>query len=225
MKKVVQVFVILLVLCLWAISSEATSIFINEIHYDNVKRDAGEGIEIAGLAGVSLTGWSVVFYNGRNGQQYGRLSLSGTFSDQENGVGALSFLFPNIQNGKRGMDGYGDGMALVDSNDAVVQFLSYEGSFRATNGPADGLTSIDIGVSENRRTPVGHSLQLVGIGSVYEDFTWATHMESSYGEINNGQSIVTPVPEPSTVLMLTTGMVGLLVYRKRFFKGENYVTK
>ncbi len=40
------------------------------------------------------------------------------------------------------------GIALIDANGAVVQFQSYEGAFAATNGPAIGLTSVDIGVTE-----------------------------------------------------------------------------
>ena len=35
----------------WQIASPA-SIFINEIHYDNIRGDTGEGVEIAGPAGT-----------------------------------------------------------------------------------------------------------------------------------------------------------------------------
>ncbi len=41
-----------------------TSVFINEIHYDNTGTDAGESIEVAGPAGTDLTGWTIVLYNG-----------------------------------------------------------------------------------------------------------------------------------------------------------------
>ena len=40
----------------------------------------------------------------------------------------------------------------------VVQFLSYEGSFTATNGPAAGMTSTDIGVAEEPAVADGFSL-------------------------------------------------------------------
>jgi hypothetical protein len=37
--------------------------------------------------------------------------------------------------------------------------LSYEGSFTATNGPANGMTSTDIGITEESNAAVGSSLQ------------------------------------------------------------------
>ena len=43
--------------------------------------------------------------------------------------------------------------------------MSYEGSFTATNGPASGMTSIDIGVTEPGSDAIGNSLQRTGDGS------------------------------------------------------------
>ena len=45
-------------------------------------------------------------------------------------------------------------VALVDDGGTVVMFISYEGSFTATDGPASGLTSTDIGVNEPTDSPV-----------------------------------------------------------------------
>lgn len=162
----------------------ATSIFINEIHYDNVGTDIGEAIEIAGPAGTDLTGWSIVLYNGSGGAVYDTVNLSGIIPDQQNGFGTVSISFPTngIQNGAP------DGIALVDSNGAVIQFLSYEGIFTAVGGPADGLTSKDIGVSESSSTTVGFSLQLTGTGTVFEDFVWNAPADDSPGAVNDGQS-------------------------------------
>ena len=42
----------------------ATTVFINEFHYDNDGTDVGEFVEIAAPAGTSLTGWSIVLYDG-----------------------------------------------------------------------------------------------------------------------------------------------------------------
>ena len=64
--------------------------------------------------------------------------------DQCGGTGTVVVDYPSngIQNGSP------DGIALVDASGAVMQFLSYEGTLTAVGGPADGLTSTDIGVSE-----------------------------------------------------------------------------
>ena len=79
-------------------------------------------------------------------------------------------------------------MALRWSNgDTLVQFLSYEGSFTAVGGPANGVASTDIGVTETGSEPLGQSLQLRGTGSIYQDFTWAGPSPSSPGAVNAGQ--------------------------------------
>ena len=161
--------------------------FINEIHYDNSGTDEGEEIEVAGTAGLDLTGWSLVLYNGSNGTAYNTQPLSGILSDDGSGFGFVTVSYPSngIQNGAP------DGIVLFDGTD-VVQFLSYEGAFTASGGVADGLTSTDIGVSESGGTPIGNSLQLVGTGVQASDFTWATDMPSTFGAVNTGQIFGTP---------------------------------
>ncbi|MEO1466146.1 MAG: endonuclease, partial [Cyanobacteria bacterium J06633_1] len=155
-----------------------------ELHYDNDGTDTGEAIEIAGSAGTDLSGWSVELYNGNGGSLYNTTNLSGTIPDQDNGFGTVAINYPSngIQNGSP------DGIALVDSNGEVVQFLSYEGSFTAVGGTADGQTSTDIGVAEDSSTPTGFSLQLTGTGTDSDDFTWNGATDDSFGSINAGQS-------------------------------------
>jgi uncharacterized protein len=68
-----------------------TSVFINELHYDNTGPDTGEFIEIAGPAGTNLTGWKLVLYSGSNGLSYATLDLSGVIPSQDDGFGFLSF--------------------------------------------------------------------------------------------------------------------------------------
>jgi hypothetical protein len=68
-------------------------------------------------------------------------NLSGNIPEQLNGYNCFA-LFLIYKNGSP------DGIALVNPSGKVIQFLSYEGSFTATNGPALGMTSTDIGVSE-----------------------------------------------------------------------------
>ncbi|WP_367771051.1 endonuclease [Flavobacterium sp. WC2421] len=177
-------------------TTPATSVvFINEIHYDNAGADVGEGVEIAGTAGTDLTGWSIIPYNGNGGASYTPIgSLSGVIPNQSNGFGTIFVAISGLQNGAP------DGLALVNNLGNAIQFLSYEGSFVATNGPAIGMTSTDIGVSQAGTEAVGLSLQLKGTGNQYSDFTWQTSVASTYGSINNGQSfstVIEPLAAPT----------------------------
>ncbi|MFQ5604353.1 MAG: T9SS type A sorting domain-containing protein [bacterium] len=164
-----------------------TTVFINELHYDNAGGDTGEGVEIAGPAGTDLTGWKVFLYNGSNNATYGTITLSGTIPDLCKGFGVLEFYKSSIQNGAP------DGLALVDAGGNVLQFLSYEGTMTAISGPAAGLTTTDIGVAESGATPVGHSLQLTGSGTAYEDFTWSAAAPNTFGACNTNQTLTPPV--------------------------------
>ncbi|MFZ5904489.1 MAG: ExeM/NucH family extracellular endonuclease [Chloroflexota bacterium] len=161
-----------------------STVFINEIHYDNTGTDAGEAIEIAGPAGTDLTGWSIVLYNGSGGAVYDTDALSGTIPNQQGGYGTVTLTYPSngIQNGAP------DGIALVDASNVVIQFLSYEGAFTAVGGPANGILSTDIGVSETGSEPLGQSLQLTGNGTSYGDFTWSAAAANTFGSPNTGQS-------------------------------------
>ena len=173
----------------------ATNMFINEIHYDNTGTDTGEAIEIVGLAGTDLSGWAIVLYNGNGGVVYDTTDLSGVIPDQENGFGTFVVNYPTngIQNGSP------DGIALVDPSRNVIQFLSYEGSFTAADGPADGMTSTDIGVSEGSGTAVGDSLQLTGSGTFYEDFAWTGPIANTFGAVNTGQNLGVLANAPVTL--------------------------
>ncbi len=177
-------------------STPIPPVFVNEIHYDNSSTDVDEAVEVAGPAGTDLTGWSIVLYNGNGGTSYNTTALSGTIPDQDAGYGTLSFAISGIQNGAP------DGLALVEPAGSVIQFLSYEGVFTATDGPAEGIESVDIGVSESSSTEIGYSLQLTGTGTAYEDFTWIAPAISSFGTVNNNQYFgdEPPVNEPITIL-------------------------
>lgn len=194
-----------------AFTQTPATIFINEIHYDNDGTDSGEAIEIAGPAGTDLTGWSIVLYNGGNGAAYDTDALSGTIPNQQNGYGTVVVNYPSngIQNGSP------DGVALVNGT-TVVQFLSYEGGFAGVGGPANALSSTDIGVAETGSTPVGQSLQLTGAGTTYQSFAWSAPAASTFGAINTGQSFgatggtptpVPPTPTPEPIDITTIGAV------------------
>ncbi|MFM2390597.1 MAG: hypothetical protein RLZZ437_2152 [Pseudomonadota bacterium] len=165
----------------------AVTIWINEFHYDNDGTDTGEFIELAGPVSTDLTGWSLVLYNGNGGASYNTVSLTGAaLSNVVNGVGFWAVPYPSngIQNGAP------DGFALVNSAGEVVEFLSYEGTFTATDGPAAGLVSTDVGQFEPATTPTGFSLQRVGEGRTAADFSsWAAPAAATQTAVNTGQTI------------------------------------
>jgi predicted extracellular nuclease len=191
MRKFAIPFAVLALFTLGVTGSRAQgtpTVFINEIHYDNTGVDTGEFVEIAGPAGTSLTGYQIILYNGSNGQSYDTKNLSGSIPNQSNGFGTVLLSYPDTAQGTM-QNGAPDGVALV-LNNVVQQFLSYEGSFTATNGPASTLTSTNIGVSENGSGPVGDSLRLVGSGTGYSDFTWAPSAPATPGAVNTGQTFL-----------------------------------
>lgn len=188
--------------------------FINEIHYDNRGKDINEGIELAGPAGFDLSGWSLVLYNGGNGKAYNTRTLEGSLPSQANGYGvlALDYSKPGMQNGP-------DGVALVSPDNNIVQFISYEGVFSASNGPAEGLSSVDIGFDESGATEPGWSLQLTGNGRNAADFNWQAATTHSFGAINAGQSFTSsaqqPVPLPAALPLLLSAGAGLGLFVRR----------
>lgn len=159
-----------------------TKVFINEFHYDNIGLDSNEGVEIAGPSGIDLSNYTITLYNGNGSKKYNTIQLSGTIPTTTSRFGSIFFSIAGIQNGAP------DGIALSKSG-TLVQFLSYEGIITAVDDVALGQTSTDIGVREsNSSTPVGHSLQLAGTGTTYEDFSWTGPLESSRNTTNLGQT-------------------------------------
>ena len=148
---------------------------VSEFHYDNVSTDVGEAIEVSGPAGTDLTGWSVVLYNGNGGTVYDTDALTGTIPATcgDRGVVVLPYPSNGIQNGSP------DGIALVNASGTVVEFLSYEGTFAGVGGPANGLVSTDIGLSEAGTEPAGQSLSRNGAGA------WSGPAANTFGACND----------------------------------------
>ncbi|MEM1379638.1 MAG: lamin tail domain-containing protein [Pseudomonadota bacterium] len=211
------------VMIIESVAMAAPIAFINEFHYDNAMGDVNEFVEIAGSAGLDLTGWTVTFYNGSNGTEYRTEQLSGVLSDQSDGYGFSVVALPvnGIQNGQP------DGLVLADANGVVVDSLAYEGSFTAVGGVADGVVLLDIGVAEDSSTPIDSSLGLTGTGGSTSDFVWALFDEPSNGmgatpgAANVGQTFSTltgaEVPLPPAMGLFALAGVGLI---KRTRNGE-----
>ena len=158
--------------------------WVNEFHYDNSGSDLNEFVEIVLLDGTDLANVTLSLYNGSNGTVYA--SYTGAeLTAGETGAGyAIYFIaHAGIQNGSP------DGLCL-DISGSVSDFVSYEGSLTATEGPASGLTSTDVGVSEDSGTNDASSLGLIGTGSAPGDFMWTALLDvASSGASNDGQII------------------------------------
>ena len=171
------------------ITGNVGGVYINEIHYDNVGADVGEFIEVAGPAGTDLSTYTLTLYNGSNSGNvsYNTLVLSGVIDNEGNGVGAVSFSYPvdGIQNGAP------DAIALSKTGSTDVQFLSYEGAMAiaATNGPAQGLTAVDILVVEIS-TAVGTSLEYDEASSAWVNISDDTPGTFAQGALSVKQNAI-----------------------------------
>jgi len=197
------------------------SIWINELHYDNIGGDVGEFVEVVvgpDMSGVNLSDIALTLYNGSNGSVYDTHTLD-TFmtGSLDNGFQFFSISIPGIQNGAP------DGLAL-DLSGTLIEFISYEGSFTGVGGIAAGVTSTDIGVAESSATPIDFSLGLTGgPGSMASDFMWVGPMSGSRGAPNPGQSFVQSggaVPEPGSASIWVIVVCSLFIaLRKRIVSG------
>lgn len=169
------------------------SAWINELHYNNKGKDKKEFIEVVVGPDIDIASLKLVLYNGNGGKVYSTLPLIDPTIFKVCKLSGTEFTFftatlpeGQIQNGPA------DGIALVqqqlDSSDMhVIQFLSYQGTLVAAEGPAKALVSQDIGVREGNSTPIEGSVGLTGIGP--DKFEWVSFPRASPGALNAGQVI------------------------------------
>lgn len=205
-----RVFFCWLMLATPALASIMDSrVFINELHYDNAGADKGEFVEVIAPLTSDLSSISLTLYNGSTGAAYSGPFALDTLArgDTSNGY-AVFTLDVSLQNGAP------DGLALAQAGQ-VLQFLSYEGVFAATNGVAQGLTSTELGVVEDSSTPLGYSLQLAGQGDSYFDFSWQPPATGTPGSVNHGQvlGVGSAVPEPGSSVIWLIAIPGVFCGR------------
>ena len=87
-----------------------------------------------------------------------------------------------------------EGLALVDPEGTVIEFISYGGSFTAVGGPADGMASVDIGQTETSASADDESLQRGNgeTGSTGADFTWSAANDNTPDAANINQTFALP---------------------------------
>jgi hypothetical protein len=137
-----------------------------------------------------LSNLALVIYNGSNGQVLSTHTLDGFTSGETTATGhrLYSKAIAGLQNDSEGF--------AITSGSSVLHFISYEGSFTATNGPASGMTAVNINLTQSGSDPVGTAaLGRTGTGSIASDFTWTkfTGIPHSPGSANSGQAFTLPV--------------------------------
>lgn len=226
----------LIALLPFAGAASAAHIWINEFHYDDDGTDSGEFIEVAvrtpNNSGFTAADYFVVRYNGDTASSGVTYDLAYSLSaftasapipimNSTDVITLYTYMYPvnGLQNGPR------DGFALYTTSPAsVVQFLSYEGTMTASNGPAATLVSVAVTGTESG-SQVGTSLGAGGIGADATAFGPLSFSNSGTdgatpGAINVDQIFFVapaPIPEPSSILMtlLAATAVGAVVMRKR----------
>jgi DNA/RNA endonuclease G (NUC1) len=182
---------------------------VSEVHYDNPGTDANERFEIEGDAGSSIDGWSLVLYNGNGGTVYSTTPLSGVIPGNcENGRGVIVIPFPasaGIQNGSP------DGWALVNAQNQVTEFRSYEGSMTASDGPAAGLVATPLEADETTPAPSHYSVQRAGNG------VWFGPKSNSFGRCNPAE----PAPGEKIVLEDGKDLLALGMQTQFFYTGTD----
>ncbi len=172
MKKLIHI----LFFAVLSFTGFSQAVFINEINYLPVN---DQWVEIAGPTGTDLTGWEVVLYD-NIGKAYDTIQLNQTIPVGEGCNGIV------IVDGLILLTAPGSGLALVDASPAVVKYVTYGGSTLATDGPAAGLTSENIGTQLLDNI----SLQLTGTGLLYTDFIWGLPGLSTKGLVNLTQTFL-----------------------------------
>jgi YD repeat-containing protein len=174
-------------------------VFINEFHNDNFGGDTNEYVEIVTGPAFSepLSSVRLILYNGANGTTYGATTLHdlstfevGDMTSSGHRIYIKNFTPTStaIQNGDP------DGFALTVRG-VVRQFISYGGTFTATNGVAKGLPSLDIGVKQSAEVAGQASIDYSGSGSSPPNFGWLKFLGSPYtfGHPNTGQPFFNPL--------------------------------
>jgi hypothetical protein len=132
-------------------------------------------VEIAGLPELTLQDGKIIPYNG-NGASYTPI---GTYLVLSQSIKRLWYI---ISSYSRTSNGSPDGLALVDASNKVIQFLSYEGVFKATTSYWD-----------DNRYWYSTSTETVGThfngrGTKYSDFTW-TAAVSTFGTLTKDKNL------------------------------------
>ena len=147
------------------------STFINEVNY----LATTNCLEMITPEGTDITNWRIHAYK-ESGEVNGSQDVTGTIFSTVSGfdiiiVDVIIFFETN------------GGIFLENAAENVTQFISFGTPITGVDGPAQGLTSENIGAQTVDTNP----LQLEGTGTVYTDFTWTDLYLNSCGSVNSNQ--------------------------------------
>ncbi len=159
---------------------------ITEFHYDDMGADANEFVEV--IVPADGCTYTIEFYNGSNGDLYATETVPTCTTPTTDicGSGTDGCIFAVYKSGIQ--NGDPDGFALIQNCAgvvAIIELLSYEGTFTPDEGVASGMLTTDVGVAESNATT--------------EDFSSIT-VTAGVGEIT---TIATPGACPDGPLAIT----------------------
>ena len=160
--------------CVGMMPGNCPAAIINEFHYDNGGTDLNELVEIAIPVGGDPTQITVTLYNGNGGASYGSITLSAAEYVSSDATYDYYVWNTSMQNGN-------DGIAISCMDGTVLQFITYEGAFMATDGPASGTMGVDVGVAEDATTTDTQSIQFDGTA-------WSVNCTATAGATNDTSS-------------------------------------
>jgi len=112
-------------------------------------------------------------------------------------MSGFSFTAYSVYSYKNSVQDGPDGIALVDQDNNVLDFISWGQTITATEGAAAGMSSRLMGVRELGNSSAQNSLQLQGNGFIAGDFSWTGPIKATPAQINTGQIFVCPDPNAS----------------------------
>ena len=115
----------------------------------NRETDNAEFVEVRLASSDNPAHFRVTLYNGADNSSYDTFVLNDADVTCTT-VGIYQYCVWDPSGSNNLQNGSPDGLSLYNTNSStLIEFISYEGTFTASGGDADGVLSVDIGVSGN----------------------------------------------------------------------------